>query len=495
MRWLDNPTVDFSSYQLENLPYSSYNVKTVTPMFGGGSEAGRIDKNRPVHVSSIKGQLRFWWRATRGATFATTYELRKREIEIFGDTQQPSSMKIWIEHIRNNEIQSYAPQRYDNHAPYPPYLFQKVNDGARGSKPVHYILQCEFRLCMQWSQKVILLKESNPEEFKKWQLDWEAAVWAWINFGGIGARTRRGGGSLYCHNVSPGSDVNSSQNFMNWLNERMKHFELNDLKTTDTLKEWPTLSGKVIVKDQIDDNWRMENCLLGRENEPGTRLRGSWYESIECYRRFRHKVLRGNKRSLWPEPDSVREITGMKEIAHETPHPSTKPSKLVSFPRAQLGLPIIFKFRQNKVLDNSYTDKREPYTTQLLPKGKTRLASPLILKTIAIQENKGFAAIIVLNQPVLKELELDLVPIDEKRLNNDEKKHIREVEKRLKAQQLQKDEIYPRSLYSDSPMSRKNKNYNSTVKAFLNSEEVERFCKTQIRNSNNQNRYSKNRKP
>ncbi|MFZ4701399.1 MAG: type III-B CRISPR module RAMP protein Cmr1, partial [Candidatus Methylumidiphilus sp.] len=40
----------------------SFQVTTLTPIYGGGTEAGVPDQILPVRVASIRGQLRFWWR-------------------------------------------------------------------------------------------------------------------------------------------------------------------------------------------------------------------------------------------------------------------------------------------------------------------------------------------------------------------------------------------------------------------------------------------------
>ena len=39
----------------------------VTPMFGGGVTAGEVDPEMPIRASSLRGQLRFWWRLLYGA--------------------------------------------------------------------------------------------------------------------------------------------------------------------------------------------------------------------------------------------------------------------------------------------------------------------------------------------------------------------------------------------------------------------------------------------
>ena len=79
-------------------------------------------------------------------------------------------------------------------------------------------------------------------------------------------------------------------------------------------------------------------------------------------------------RSKWPEPDSIREITGMHSRStrgHRCNDHIPNNKARVSFPRAQFGLPIIFKFKDERCGD--------PYQTELLPSGYKRVASPIIL--------------------------------------------------------------------------------------------------------------------
>ncbi|NPV63073.1 MAG: type III-B CRISPR module RAMP protein Cmr1 [Methanotrichaceae archaeon] len=54
----------------------------ITPIFGGGVKVGENDLVTPIRASSIRGHLRFWWRATRGARFETSSQLFDREGEI-----------------------------------------------------------------------------------------------------------------------------------------------------------------------------------------------------------------------------------------------------------------------------------------------------------------------------------------------------------------------------------------------------------------------------
>ena len=39
-----------------------FHCKLVTPMYGGGVDAGEVDAAMPMRATAIRGQLRFWWR-------------------------------------------------------------------------------------------------------------------------------------------------------------------------------------------------------------------------------------------------------------------------------------------------------------------------------------------------------------------------------------------------------------------------------------------------
>ena len=43
--------------------------KVITPLFGGGVTPNEKDPVTTVRGSSVRGHLRFWWRATRGGEF------------------------------------------------------------------------------------------------------------------------------------------------------------------------------------------------------------------------------------------------------------------------------------------------------------------------------------------------------------------------------------------------------------------------------------------
>lgn len=393
-----------------------YEIRVVTPMFGGSAEAGKINEKYPIRSSSIRGHLRFWWRATKGAQFKNEKELYERESEIFGNTNRPSSVKIWVDH---DEIKNAVS---DLQYLYPSYVLFPFRENKSSTK---YSKDFSFRLHIEYADQSV-------------RTEIEAALWAWINFGGIGTRTRRGCGSLYCEYFSlKESEVHESK-LEKWFQDNMRKYRIEILEQ-DQVREWPTLSTITIQENKKD-------------------IQYAWNEVIEAYKSFRRRANKGKGRSHWPEADSIRKITGEFETRHKDPITISLKKNDIAFPRAQFGLPIVFSFKPGK----------DPYRTELiLSEKKTRLASPVITKAIAINEKQGYGAIIVLNQPRIKELVL--------------KKQRGKVLKKIYAHQIYtsiptyKKPEKPGENKDKNPMRNKDQSYESAIEAFLNSEEVRKW--------------------
>src|SRR5437016_3395541 len=75
---------------------STYTVDVITALFGGGIVAGENDPVTLIRVPAIRGHLRFWWRATRGARFQKTAELAETEGKIWGTTKEPSRVELAV---------------------------------------------------------------------------------------------------------------------------------------------------------------------------------------------------------------------------------------------------------------------------------------------------------------------------------------------------------------------------------------------------------------
>lgn len=450
MDCLSRPKLDLS--QLEELMHSaevcplvdSYEVSVVTPMFGGSVTPSEADRMRPIRSASVRGHLRFWWRATRGTVYEDVVQLRRKEVEVFGDTDQPSAVKIWVELLdrRKNEGLLKKTNFYSRDFAYILFPFGRNNQIERSLDPFKFKIHIQYNL--QSADK------NQEEEIKQLRLEVEAALWAWINFGGIGARTRRGCGSLYCEKFSPNKQIRSSDEFEKWLKERLEEYHLV-LSDDELNREWPTLSRRI----EIQRNRKS--------------LNQAWAQTVNKYRNFRRLANRGNGktpgRSYWPEADSIRRITGMGEPKHKVPCTISKSGHEIAFPRAQFGLPIITEFKHDYEKRGLRKDEREPYTTQLVPKAKDRLASPLILKSIAVSEKEGFGMFAVLNQPLINQLELKVTQENNRDPN---------IKHKLESKHIEQNEIYPKLNYPNNPMKDKSGRVSeNAIKAFLDSKEVQ----------------------
>src|SRR6185369_181676 len=67
----------------------------ITPLFGGGVEPGVNDAITPISGKSIRGHLRFWWRATRAGQFGGGAQglrsMKEREALIWGTASTPGA--------------------------------------------------------------------------------------------------------------------------------------------------------------------------------------------------------------------------------------------------------------------------------------------------------------------------------------------------------------------------------------------------------------------
>lgn len=329
-----------------------YDIEVITPLYGGGVEAGVNEQSRPIRTTSIRGNLRFWWRATRGTLCASLKELREKESEIWGSTEKRSSTLVKV------ECSPYSQRR------------EKANDYGFRSRygPETYAIFPAV------NQSHALVKEGLPFKLylqykKEHESDVQCALWAWLNFGGLGARTRRGCGALYCGAFAPPN----SAGFASWLTENMRKYGIK----SSSIADLPVLSNKVLYRDNLSD------------------AIAAWGVGLSVLKDFRQKRNPGRDRrpgrSHWPEPDSLRKVFGRNAPMHKP-----DPSMPEGFPRAQFGLPIVFHFR----------DRDDPVDTELYPAGKKRMASPLILRPIRTRDNKFLSAAIFLDGTRLNDLEL-----------------------------------------------------------------------------------------
>lgn len=361
-----------------------YTIGLLTPLFGGGVNAGTPDASMPIRATSIRGHLEFWWRATRGAGYESSAKLFAAHQEVWGSTELPSPVEVSVLDFDADKPIPCA--RYEEHSdgaggkkakrlvwnssfvktalPYALFPFQgelpKPREGSPGKEPALFVPSASFVLRLRF-----------PEDRRE---DVETAIKAWLTFGGLGARTRRGCGALFCPEITP--------------------------KNAEALGEW--LSGTAPRRE-----WATQPVRLLVGQEASTPL-AAWDAAIKLFLYFRQGVGFGRNpgdtpnhpgRSRYPEPDTIRRAT--------TAAPAHEPSSEMperAFPRAELGLPIVFHFKDQKAGD--------PDDTTLCPSGVGddplggRMASPLILRPLRLDNRKFVPIIAHLSTPPLTSVEL-----------------------------------------------------------------------------------------
>ena len=171
----------------------------------------------------------------------------------------------------------------------------------------------------------------------------EALRW-WANFSGVGARTRRGFGT-----VKVASDDVALKPVTAEEVKARGGWMVSGQRERDAIKAWKSAVGALQCFRQGKDVGRNP----GQGNRPGP--------------------------SRWPEPDTIRRLTGTNAPAH-VPEPPVDDFMDDFFPRAAFGLPIVFHFKdRGDPGRRGEPDERDP---KLEPAAddRDRMASPLILR-------------------------------------------------------------------------------------------------------------------
>jgi CRISPR-associated protein Cmr1 len=147
----------------------TFTCETITPMFLAGA-----DGTPELRAPSIKGALRFWWRAING--HLSLKDMREAEGEIFGDTTKRSNVIIIVrEQPRKENIEPNA------------LLPHKNNSARPDSYKIKTTLTIEFKLVK--TVKINIAESFDLESLRK--LFTSVCV-----LGGFGKRSRRGFGSV-----------------------------------------------------------------------------------------------------------------------------------------------------------------------------------------------------------------------------------------------------------------------------------------------------------
>ncbi|MDD5333026.1 MAG: type III-B CRISPR module RAMP protein Cmr1 [Rhodoferax sp.] len=384
-----------------------YSIEVITPMVGGGARSRLPDPVSVVRPQSVRGHLRFWWRVTEGAKYDTVAEMRKAEAAIFGSTTGASVIGIRVSEVAvgiplSNGIPKYAafPFRGTQNATSVPQA------------PVIFYSKVSFRLELVFVSQQLDVSNGVVGSLKN-------ALRAWVNFGGIGARTRRGFGALHCDSLA----FQSEEDVFGWLGQFGP----------------ANLSKRSIDLAAAKDFCRFINFDCPEGVEP---VFNAWASAVTDLQMFRQGGGIGRRvgtpakpgRSLWPEAEAIRnlvcdtqsllreqieigekvtnKVTGRKEWTSTGGHhvkeswPGLGPMPPVFLPRAAFGLPITIEIRDERIAGADNHIKAVLHAGCLFEQqnkkvGKElgdRLASPLIIRPIKLG-GEAVAMYLALNSP------------------------------------------------------------------------------------------------
>jgi CRISPR-associated protein Cmr1 len=325
-------------------------IKVLTPAFIGGWDNVNTSEFR---VSSLKGLLRYWWRAFYSQNYNNYNQLLQEENEIFGGQGLRSRISIRIidKNERISNLQNLLNSPITHNLTGIRYLFFSMFPMGRSPGRNQFINPGS-----SYKLSVSSTDERYLKEFLK-------ALWALENFGGIGARSRRGAGSIYVENIEYINFNVGENEIPNFLYEErnnrgfnLQNFinrNLNFAEKAENLPEFTKISNNYFYYKIIDGNY------------------GNW-EDILNYIGEKLKDFRSYLRP--PFNNEARAIKNyLANRRYEGPNLITKPA---------FGLPIIYRFRNVGSIEVRPKNSEYP-----------RRASPLFIK-VGIKPDGNYYGIV-----------------------------------------------------------------------------------------------------
>lgn len=359
-------------------------LKIVTPILGGGYRARTPDDVDRIRVPTVRGHLRFWWRALFAGRFESSASLYEAETKLWGGpgggpnkapaVRSPVEVRIKVTDRGSPEEWDIDPGQTDGAY----VLFPARSERTRGRDPIP-----------RWTGVAFHLTVTAPSEGISAVCD---AVRAWILFGGYGGRPRRGLGGLTVTGPDAATWLPRPGNPL--ADELRRLFGREVFAVGGPARQTPTLAGAAL-------------CTIGRVEDRGVT---AWLTAVDALRLFRQGTNpkggatpggeaispsawarqpspdpRRPSISNWPEADKIRHLADRKlgtgPYSHTPRHNDTP-----VWPRAGFGLPIIGRFQTKDRKGGRYNEP-PPFTLKWRgPSGapRERLASPLIIKALPL---------------------------------------------------------------------------------------------------------------
>lgn len=261
-------------------------VKNITPLVIAGADQYHI-KNEGIRPPTLKGLMRWWFRAVMGGYVSSMKHLRELEGDVFGNTEQKSAVNVMSEPISNSLSRSKASELDLGRGVR--YLWFSITFGKREERSL-YEEGSTFR---------ISLSSFKEQPFKIAQ----DSLWLLLYLGGVGTRSRRGLGNLKVQeeNVPFPFKIQASRvrDFSNALEDRLREI-------FDDFKEFAKKKGKL---DTSFSPRKWNFCVLSQEtaelsliNKVYTNYREGLEEIGQTYQNYRRSIRNVGYRTVFGLP-------------------------------------------------------------------------------------------------------------------------------------------------------------------------------------------------
>jgi len=287
-------------------------LETVTPLFLGGADP----RGEPeLRAASVRGALRFWLRALLGGRLGDQDldALRKAESAVFGSTGSASPVVIRVRHG------SLKKQPFSQLAAFGrgiSYLFF----AARGTKqePERSAIVAGTPFELEFSERMGAATAESGEALQQAYM----ALWLLTHLGGLGARSRRGAGSLQAIKAEEISgdlpslivQANSPSELQAELRRGL--IRLRSLMRSDAVAHINSFSAFDVLHPNVCKVWVINRSFK------------TWFEALDVI----GQTMQQFRSRRPPDYRNVREAVQGRSLSQPVQ-------------RAAFGLPIIFYYR------------------------------------------------------------------------------------------------------------------------------------------------------
>jgi CRISPR-associated protein Cmr1 len=313
----------------------TFELEFITPAFIGGA-----NQQAELRPASFVGPLRWWWRALKGE--CNIENLREEEVKIFGGIAK---------NLRKEEIKMASP------------VYLRVEGDVR--KGNNLINQCRLNAGVGYLYHFVTVKGKRefiePDSRLRLTLigkyevlkHYIASLWALVFLGGVGARSRRGGGNLRVVGYEPKDLVEDleisftpTNNLREWLIENIKNAKkLVGSSNTSCDKYVECECEYSTLPDPASSNFKLE---LSK-----TKF-NTWFEALN---------------------DIGKEFMRFRKMKNERKNKQSKQNEERVLKIAVFGLPL--RYGKGKAVEVENTEE-----------DITRRSSPVIIKVVKNSEGK-----------------------------------------------------------------------------------------------------------